>query len=70
MGCALPQGTTGYNVGRVTAVAAGLPATTAGATIDRMFVGMMATTAKQITEDGFGVMAAGGLESISLFNEQ
>ena len=73
MGCALPQGTTGYNVGRVTAVAAGLPVTTAGMTIDRQCSsGMMAiaTAAKQITEDGFGVMVAGGLESISLVQNE
>jgi acetyl-CoA C-acetyltransferase len=73
MGCALPQGTTGYNVGRVTAIAGGLPVTTAGMTIDRQCSsGMMAiaTAAKQITEDGFGVMVAGGLESISLVQNE
>jgi acetyl-CoA C-acetyltransferase len=35
MGCALPQGTAGGNIGRMAAIAAGLPVTVSGMTIDR-----------------------------------
>ena len=35
MGCAMPQGTQGANVARLIALAAGLPVTTAGMTVDR-----------------------------------
>src|SRR4051812_14550746 len=35
MGAAMQQGTQGYNVARQCAIAAGLPVTTAGMTIDR-----------------------------------
>jgi acetyl-CoA C-acetyltransferase len=33
MGCALPQGTQGHNIARQTALAGGLPVTTAGMTV-------------------------------------
>jgi len=69
MGCAMPQGTAGGNIGRMAAVAAGLPATVSGMTIDRQCSsGMMAiaTAAKQIIVDGMSVVIGGGLESISL----
>ena len=43
MGCAMPQGTTGANVGRMVALAGGLPVTVSGMTIDRQCSsGMMA----------------------------
>ena len=51
MGCAMPQGTTGANIGRMAALAGGLPVTVSGMTIDRQCSsGMMAiaTAAKQI----------------------
>jgi len=35
MGCAMPQGSQGRNIGRLTALAAGLPVTTAGISVDR-----------------------------------
>jgi acetyl-CoA C-acetyltransferase len=69
MGCALPQGTAGGNIGRMAAIAAGLPVTVSGMTIDRQCSsGMMAiaTAAKQIIIDGMSVVVGGGLESISL----
>ncbi len=69
MGCAMPQGTQGYNVGRQIALAAGLPVTTAGMTIDRQCSsGMMAIAlaAKTVICDNVDVVVAGGLESISL----
>ena len=69
MGCAMPQGTTSPNIGRLTALAGGLPVTVAGMTIDRQCSsGMMAiaTAAKQIIHDGMKVAIGGGIESISL----
>jgi len=69
MGCALQQGTTGGNVARQAAMRAGLPVTVSGMTIDRQCSsGLMAiaTAAKQIVHDGMNVAVGGGLESISL----
>ncbi|MGK0389443.1 MAG: acetyl-CoA C-acetyltransferase [Maribacter sp.] len=69
MGCAMQQGTTGGNIGRLAALAGGLPVTTSGMTIDRQCSsGMMAiaTAAKQIMYDGMDVVIGGGIESISL----
>ena len=69
IGAALQQGSTGYNVGRQVALRAGLPDTVAGMSIDRQCAsGLMAiaTAAKEIVDDGFAVTVGGGLESISL----
>jgi acetyl-CoA C-acetyltransferase len=69
LGCSAQQGTQGYNIGRLTAAAAGLPTSVSGMTIDRMCSsGLMAiaTGAKQIMVDGMDVVVAGGVESISL----
>ena len=69
MGCAMPQGTTGLNVGRMVALAGGLPVTVSGMTVDRQCSsGMMAiaTAAKQIMVDGMKIAIGGGIESISL----
>lgn len=69
MGCAMQQGTTGANIGRLAALAGGLPVTVSGMTIDRQCSsGMMAiaTAAKQIMYDGMDVVIGGGIESISL----
>ncbi len=69
VGCAMPQGTQFPNIGRLTALAAGLPTTVGGMTIDRQCSsGLMsvATAAKQILHDGMDVVVAGGVESISL----
>lgn len=68
-GCAVQQGTTGYNIGRLAAVAAGLPNSVAGMSMDRQCAsGMMAiaTAAKQIVVDNMDVVVGAGLESISL----
>lgn len=72
-GVALQQGTTGQNVARQVALRAGLPTTVAGMTIDRQCSsGLMAvaTAAKQIVHDGAPVTVAGGMESISLVQNQ
>ncbi|MBT8219193.1 MAG: acetyl-CoA C-acyltransferase [Bacteroidia bacterium] len=69
MGCAMQQGTTGQNIGRLAALSGGLPVTVPGMTIDRQCSsGMMAiaTAAKQIMIDGQSIVVAGGVESISM----
>ena len=69
LGCAMQQGTTGGNTARQSLLAAGLPVQVSGMTIDRQCSsGMMAiaTAAKQVIDDGMPVCVAGGLESISL----
>ncbi len=73
MGAALQQGSTGTNIGRQAALAAGLPVTTAGMSLDRQCAsGLMAiaTAAKQVIHDGQVVAVGGGLESISLVQNQ
>lgn len=68
-GCALQQGSTGGNVARQALLRAGLPITVSGMTIDRQCSsGLMgiATAAKQIIDDGMQVTIGGGVESISL----
>ena len=73
MGCALQQGATGSNIARQIALRAGLPVTTSGMTIDRQCSsGLMAvaTAAKQIIDDGMSVVVGGGLESISLVQNE
>lgn len=69
LGCAMPQGTTGVNVARQAALRAGLPTTVAGMTVDRQCAsGLMAIAiaAKQIIVDGMQITVGGGVESISL----
>ena len=69
MGCAMPQGTQFPNLGRLAALRAGLPTSVSGMTIDRQCSsGMMAiaTAAKQVLYDDMDVVVAGGIESISL----
>jgi len=68
-GAAIQQGSQGMNFGRQAAMAAGLPVSVAGMTIDRQCSsGLMAIAsgAKQIICDGSQVVLAGGCESISL----
>jgi len=73
VGCALPQGSTGYNIGRLAALAAGLPVEVSGMTMDRQCSsGLMAiaTAAKQVIVDKAPVVVAGGVESISLVQNE
>ena len=73
MGNALTQGSTGYNIGRLVALAAGCPDTVSGMTIDRQCSsGMMAlaTAAKQVVHDQMPIVIGGGLESISLVQNE
>ena len=73
IGAALQQGSTGYNVGRQVAMAAGMPVTVSGMSMDRQCAsGMMAiaTAAKQVIADGMDIAVGGGLESISLVQNE
>ena len=73
IGCALPQGSQGYNIGRQIALAADLPVTTAGMTVDRQCSsGMMAIAlaAKTVVCDHVDIMVGGGIESISLVQNE
>jgi acetyl-CoA acetyltransferase family protein len=68
IGTVLAAGTAGMNVARLAALAAGLPVTVAGQTIDRQCSsGLMAiaTAARQIIVDGMDVVVAGGQDNIS-----
>lgn len=69
MGAAIQQGSTHMNMARQCAMRAGLPTSVAGMSLDRQCAsGLMgiATAAKQIIADGMTVTVGGGLESISL----
>jgi acetyl-CoA C-acetyltransferase len=73
MGAALQQGATGSNIARQIALRAGCPVTVSGMSIDRQCSsGLMAvaTAAKQIIDDGMSVVVGGGLESISLVQNE
>ncbi len=69
LGCAMPEGATGYNVARLAALRAGLPVTTSGTTIDRQCssgLQAIALAAYRVQHEGAKVTVAGGVESISL----
>jgi acetyl-CoA C-acetyltransferase len=73
MGCAMQQGSQSLNIGRNVALRAGLPVTVAGMSIDRQCAsGLMAvaTAAKQVVFDGMDVVVGGGVESISLVQNE
>jgi acetyl-CoA C-acetyltransferase len=72
MGCGMPEGATGKNIARTSAIRAGLPVTTAGTTINRFCssgLQAIAVAAQRIIVDKVPVMMAGGLESISLVRD-
>jgi acetyl-CoA C-acetyltransferase len=73
LGIAAQQGTQGYNLGRLCTYTAGLPDSVGGMAIDRMCAsGLMsiATAAKGIAAGEYAIAVAGGLESISLVQNQ
>ncbi len=73
IGAALQQGSTGSNIGRQAVIRAGLPVSVAGMSLDRQCAsGMMAiaTAAKQVVHDGMDVAIGGGVESISLVQNE
>jgi len=73
LGAAMQQGSTFQNPARQCLIRAGLPNSVAGQSMDRQCAsGMMAiaTAAKQIISDGMTVTVGGGLESISLVQNE
>ncbi len=73
LGSGLQQGSGGGNIGRQGALRAGLPVTVPGVSIDRRCgSGLMAvaTAAKQILFDGMDVAVGGGVDSISLVQNE
>jgi acetyl-CoA C-acetyltransferase len=73
LGCAMQEGTTGFNVARQSVIRAGMPHTVPAMTIDRQCASglmAMATAAKQIVADGMSVAIGGGVESISLVQNE
>ncbi|GAB5464475.1 acetyl-CoA C-acyltransferase [Hoeflea alexandrii] len=73
MGCALQQGATGGNVARQALVRAGLPVTVSGSTIDRQCssgLQAIAVASRSIQLDGVPIAIGGGLESVSLVQNE
>jgi len=69
LGCGLPEGATGHNIARLAAVRAGLPVTTAAATVNRFCssgLQTIAMAAQRVVGEQVPAVVAGGLESISL----
>ena len=73
MGCANPEGATGWNIARQAALRAGLPVTVAGATINRFCssgLQTIALAAQRIVAGEGDVYVAGGVESISCVQQE
>ncbi|KRE35882.1 acetyl-CoA acetyltransferase [Janibacter sp. Soil728] len=73
VGAALQQGATAMNIGRQAALRAGLPVSVAGMSVDRQCAsGLMAiaTASKQVLFDGMDIAVGGGVESISLVQNE
>ena len=73
LGCALPEGATGQNIARQSALRAGLPVTTAGVTVNRFCssgLQAIAMAAQRVIVDHVPIMVAGGLESVSLVQNE
>jgi acetyl-CoA C-acetyltransferase len=72
LGCALPERATGGNIARQAAIRAGLPVTVSGLTVNRFCssgLQAIALAAQRIISGEASIMAAGGLESISLVQD-
>jgi|SRR5450830_529692 len=73
IGSVLSAGTAGGNLARYAALAAGLPSSVSGQTLDRQCSsGLMAiaTAAKQVIVDGMQIVVAGGQDNISAVQSQ
>lgn len=73
IGTVLAAGTAGLNIGRLSALAAGLPVSVPAQTIDRQCSsGLMAiaTAARQIMVEGMNIVVAGGQDNISAVQNQ
>jgi acetyl-CoA C-acetyltransferase len=69
MGCAQPEGATGMNIARLSAIWAGCPVTTGGTTINRFCssgLQAIAMAAQQVMTEKTPVAIGSGVESISL----
>jgi len=69
MGCANPEGATGQNIARQIALRAGCPVTTSGMTVNRFCssgLQTIAMAAQRIAAGEADIMVAGGVESISM----
>ena len=69
MGCGFPEGATGNNIARESAIWAECPVSTAGVTINRYCssgLNAIAMAAQQIMTDGTDIAVGAGVESISL----
>ena len=69
LGSAHPEGATGNNVARVAALAAGLPVSVSGVTVDRKCASGLQTiafAAQRLRAGEDGIYVAGGLDSVSL----
>ena len=69
LGCALQQGATGQNIARQAAIRAGLSVFTSGTTVDRQCgsgLQAIAIASNRVVADGVPVAVGGGVESISL----
>jgi len=69
LGCGLPEGATGNNIARLATIRAGLPVTTSASTVNRFCssgLQTIAMAAQRVISDKVPVMVAGGVESISL----
>ncbi|MBL8333521.1 MAG: acetyl-CoA C-acyltransferase [Rubrivivax sp.] len=73
MGCANPEGATGWNIARQAALRAGLPITVSGATVNRFCssgLQTIAMAAQRIIAGEGDVYVAGGVESISCVQQE
>ncbi|MBI3094804.1 MAG: acetyl-CoA C-acyltransferase [Rhodocyclales bacterium] len=73
MGCATPEGATGSNIARQIALAAGLPVTVPGATVNRFCssgLQTIAMAAQRIIAGECDILVAGGVESISCVQQE
>src|SRR5436309_3350842 len=72
LGCAFPEGANGFNLGRISALAAGLPDSVPGATVNRYCssgLQAIAIAAHAIQAGAIDVAIAGGSESVSCVRE-
>ncbi len=73
MGCGLPEGATGNNIGRTAALRAGCPVTVSGQTVSRYCASGLdgiAAAAKRVIVDFADVAVGGGVESVSMVQNE
>ncbi len=73
IGCGLPEGATGHNHARLATIRAGLPVTTAATTINRFCssgLQAISSAAQRVIVDKIDVAVAGGVEQISMVQNE